>query len=84
MTPDLETLASGLSEWTIATLMRLTEQPQTARKGKFSPAAALALALDGFAKIGQDQTGWFDTYRVTDLGLQLRNHISRTRGEEII
>ena len=82
MTPDLETMASGLSEWTIATLMRLTEQPQTARKGKFSPAAALALALDGFAKIGQDQTGWFDTYSLTETGLQLRTYLeSRTRGE---
>ena len=81
MTPDLETIEAGLSDWAIATLMRLTERAQTARKGKFSAAAALTLALDGFAKIGEDETGWFDTYCITETGLQLRNHISRTRGE---
>lgn len=76
---DIAKIAAGLSEGDTVTLMRLTDEPQTARKGKFSPASAMTIAYEGLAKIGEDETGWFDTYRISPLGLAVRNHLISQR-----
>lgn len=72
-----ELFAAGLSEAQMRAIMALTDQPQIARRGTFSPVAAFNMISTGLVKLGFDKGRMRDTYRLTAKGLAVREVLMR-------
>ena len=77
MQSEAELIAGGLSEAQKRAIIALTDQPQIARRGTFSPVAAFNMISTGLVKLGFDKGRMRDTYRLAAKGLAVREVLMR-------
>lgn len=77
MQTEAERIAAGLSEAQKRAILALTDHPQIARRGTFSPVAAFNMILSGLVKLGFDKGRMRDTYLLAGKGLAVREVLMR-------